>query len=155
MIITDNSIVSLHYKLTGSHEQVLDSSENQEPLVYMHNTGGLLAGLENAISGCADGDILNVRLTPEEAYGNHHPELVQELPLEAFEDQSLSAGMIFDAKGKDGNSQRVEVKKVTLEKVTVDANHPLAGETLNFDVVIVAVRAPSEEELEQGLPDPG
>lgn len=153
MIITDNSIVSLHYKLTGNNEQVLDSSENQEPLVYMHNTGGLLPGLESALSGCAAGDILNVRLTPEEAYGIHHPELIQELPLEAFDGQSLSAGMVFDAKGKDGNSQRVEVKKVTLEKVTVDANHPLAGETLTFDVVIVGVRAPSEEELELGQPN--
>ena len=152
MIISDNSIVSLHYKLMGSDQQVLDSTENQEPLVYMHNTGGLLAGLQDALSGSAAGDILTVHLTPEQAYGVHHPELVQELPLAAFDGQSISAGMYFDAKDKDGNSQRLVVKKVTLDKVTVDANHPLAGQSLHFDVVIMDVRDPTAEELEQGQP---
>ena len=150
MKITDNSVVSIHYKLTGNNGKVLDSSENQPPLVYMHNQGSLLPGLEQALTGHCAGETLEVSLSAVQGYGEHFPELVQQLPVTAFAGQNVQAGMVFNARGKDNESQRIEVKSVSETQVTVDANHPLAGENLHFAVAVVAVREPTQEELALG-----
>lgn len=150
MIIGDNRVVSLHYKLTGTQGQLLDSSENQAPLVYMHNTGSLLPGLEKALTGARQGELLQVSIKAEDAYGAHFDELVQDMPLAAFEGQPLSPGMQFSAQGENGQTQLVTVIQVHQNVVTVDANHPLAGENLTFDVAIMDVREPSATELQHG-----
>jgi FKBP-type peptidyl-prolyl cis-trans isomerase SlyD len=151
LLIADNLVVSMHYKLTDNDGNMLDSSENSGPLAYLHGAGNIIPGLEKALAGKAEGDSLKVRVEPAEGYGEVLPELIQMVSKKAFQGvASVEAGMVFEAKAADGAVQRVTVKKVEGEKVTIDANHPLAGVVLNFDVNIVGVREATAEERAHG-----
>ena len=153
LLIGDSLVVRMHYKLTDDDGNVLDSSEGAEPLAYLHGAGNIISGLENALVGKAAGDSLQVRVKPAEGYGEIMPELVQVIDKSAFQDaESLEVGMAFQAEAQDGSIQRIVVKEINGDKVTIDGNHPLAGVTLNFDVNIVDVREATEEELAHGHP---
>ena len=149
--IGDNLAVSMHYKLTDNEGNVLDSSEGAEPLDYLHGAGNLIPGLEKALAGKVEGDSVQVKVEPAEAYGEIMPELIEIVQKTAFQGvDSIEAGMAFEAQGPDGAMQHVVVKKVEGDEVTVDANHPLAGVVLNFDVTIISVREATEEEVAHG-----
>lgn len=149
--IAENLVVSIHYTLTNEEGEVLDSSEGSDPLAYLQGAGNIIPGLENALVGKAVGDELQVTVAPEEGYGEVLEELVQIVPLTAFQGvESVNVGMSFEAQGENGEVRVVEVTKVEGEEVTVDANHALAGVTLNFDVKVVDVREASEEEVSHG-----
>lgn len=149
--IGDNLAVSMHYKLTDSDGNVLDSSEGAEPLDYLHGAGNLIPGLEKALAGKVEGESVQVKVEPAEAYGEVMPELIEIVQKTAFQGvDSIEAGMAFEAQGPDGAMQHVVVKKVEGDEVTVDANHPLAGVVLNFDVTIISVREATEEEVAHG-----
>lgn len=151
MNIANDCVVAFHYTLTDDNGVEIDSSKGQEPLAYLHGHGGIIPGLENELSGKAAGDALKVTVQPGEAYGELNPELIQAVPREAFQGvDQIEVGMQFQAQGQGGQVQMVVVKEVTDETVTVDANHPLAGQVLHFDVNIDSVRAASAEELEHG-----
>ena len=151
LLIGDNLVVSMHYKLTDDEENVLDSSEGAEPLGYLHGAGNLIPGLEKALVGKVEGDSLQVRVEPAEGYGEVISELVQTVEKAAFQGvESVEVGMAFEAQGENGEVQHVVVKKVEGDKVIVDANHPLAGVVLNFDVEIISVREATEEEIAHG-----
>ena len=150
-VIGKNSVVSLHYKLTDDDGKVLDSSEGSRPLMYLHGAGNIIPGLEKALVGKGEGDSLKVRVEPAEAYGEVNPDGIKTIERAAFEGvESVEAGMTFEAKSPDGQTQRIVVKKVEGDAVTIDINHPLAGVTLNFDIQIVGVREATKEELEHG-----
>lgn len=149
--IGDNLAVSMHYKLTDNDGNVLDSSEGAEPLDYLHGAGNLIPGLEKALAGKVEGESVQVKVEPAEAYGEVMPELIEIVQKTAFQGvDSIEAGMAFEAQGPDGAMQHVVVKKVEGDEVTVDANHPLAGVVLNFDVTIISVREATEEEVAHG-----
>jgi FKBP-type peptidyl-prolyl cis-trans isomerase SlyD len=151
LLIGDKLVVTIHYKLTDESGNVLDSSEGSKPLIYLHGAGNIIPGLENALVGKVQGANLQVKVEPADAYGEILPNLIQDVDRSVFEGvQSLEAGMTFDASGPDGSKQRIVVKNVEENKVTIDANHPLAGVTLNFDVEVVGVREATEEELSHG-----
>lgn len=151
MQVANNCVVAFHYTLTSDDGVELDSSKGKDPLAYLHGHGGIIPGLERELEGKAAGDNLKVTVEPAEAYGEVNPELVQPVPREAFQGvDSIEVGMQFQAQGSNGQVQMVVVKDVSDETVTVDANHPLAGQTLHFDVAIEDVREASEEELEHG-----
>jgi len=151
MQIDHNSVVSIHYTLTNDEGTVIDSSVNIDPLVYLQGSGNIIPGLENALVGKSSGDKLNVRVTPAEGYGETVLELIQQVPLEMFQGaENIEPGMTFQAQDQSGYMQRVEVTAVNGNMVTIDANHPLAGQHLNFDVTVVAVRAATQEELDHG-----
>jgi FKBP-type peptidyl-prolyl cis-trans isomerase SlyD len=151
MKIAANHVVSIHYELTSDTGEVLDSSREQDPLTYLHGTGGLIPGLENALDGCEAGEAMDVTVPAEEAYGPVKDELIQAVPRSAFEGvDKIEPGMQFQASGNDGAPQPIKVVAVEADVVTIDANHPLAGETLHFSVSIEAVRAATEEELTHG-----
>lgn len=150
MIVSRNSIVSLHFKLTDSNGNLLESTEGSEPLEYMHESSGLLPALESALTGHQAGDVVSVKINHVEAYGEHHAELVQVIPLRAFGEQAPVVDTMFKAKGKDGESQLLKITEVHESHVVVDANHPLAGLDLVFDVGVVSVREPTVDELEAG-----
>jgi len=151
LLISDNLVVSIHYKLTDNSGSVIDSSEGAEPLAYLHGAGNLIPGLEKELVGKASGTSLQVKIQPEDAYGDVHPELIETVPREAFQGvDTIEPGMAFQAQGADGQQRRIVVKEVADEEVTVDGNHPLAGVELNFDVQVVDVRAASEEEIAHG-----
>ena len=151
LLIGENLAVSMHYKLTDDEGNVLDSSEGAEPLSYLHGAGNLIPGLEKALKGKVAGDSVQVRLEPAEGYGEIMQELIEIVDKSAFQGvESVEAGMAFEAQTPDGTVQHVVIKKVEGNDVTVDANHPLAGVALNFDVDIIGVREATEEEIAHG-----
>jgi FKBP-type peptidyl-prolyl cis-trans isomerase SlyD len=151
LLIGDNVVASIHYKLTDSSGEVLDSSESGNPMSYLHGAGNLIPGLEKELVGKTAGASLQVTVAPEEAYGTVHDDLVEVVPKEAFQGvESIEPGMSFEAQGQDGQSRRIVVTAVNGEEITIDANHPLAGVELNFDVQIVEVRDATEEEIAHG-----
>lgn len=149
--IADDHAVTIHYTLTNNQGEILDSSVGGEPLVYLHGAGNIIPGLENALLGKQQGDSLQVIVPPEDGYGVRHAELMQEVPRAMFGGASqLEVGMAFQAQGMHGEIQRVVIASINGDTVTVDANHPLAGETLTFAVTIESVRSASAEELAHG-----
>lgn len=146
--IGNNLVVSMHYTLTNNDGEVLDSSEGSEPLAYLHGAENIIPGLEKALAGKVEGDTLQVKVEPAEGYGEVMPELIQPVDIAAFHGvESIEVGMAFEAEGQDGSMETIVVKKVEGDEITIDANHPLAGVVLNFDVEIVDVREASEEEI--------
>lgn len=151
MNIEDKRAVSIHYTLTNEQGEKLDSSEGQDPLRYLHGASNIIPGLENALAGKTAGDKVSVTVQPEDAYGEINPEMIQIVPREAFEGiDDIQPGMQFQASGPNGQTQVVTIKAVGEEGVTVDGNHPLAGQVLNFDVSIEDVRDATEEEIAHG-----
>jgi len=151
LLIGDKLVVSMHYKLTDDDGNVLDSSEGAEPLAYLHGTGSIIPGLEKALVGKVEGDSLTVKVEPADGYGDVNPELIQAVKRSAFDGvDSIEPGMAFEAQAPDGSIQRILVKAVDGDEVTIDANHPLAGFVLTFDVQIVGVREATEEEVTHG-----
>lgn len=150
MQVADNKVVSIHYKLTNQAGETLDSSEGREPLAYIHGQGNIIPGLEKALAGKESGEELNVTVEPEEGYGERHEQLIQEVPMSAFEGvDEVKPGMQFQAQTEAG-PRVITVKEVADENVTIDGNHPLAGETLNFEVSIEEVRDATDQEIEHG-----
>ncbi len=150
MKVENNMVVRIDYTLTDSREQILDTSRGHEPLAYIQGRGHIIPGLENALEGRSTGDSFKVSIPPEEAYGARSEELVQDIPREQFEiEGGLEAGMRFQTETEAG-VMLLTVTEVKDDSVTVDANHPLAGETLNFDVTVVDVRGATEDEIETG-----
>ncbi len=151
MKIATHSVVSIHYKLTNDGGEELDSSEGQDPLTYLHGTDSIIPGLEKALEGKSKGEQLQVTVQPEEGYGTVDPELVEKIPHDAFEGvDEVKPGMQFQAESPEGHLQIILVKDVVDDGVLIDANHPLAGEVLHFDVTIDEVRESTEEEREHG-----
>lgn len=149
-MIEKDKVVSINYHLTNNDGEVLDSSQGKEPLLYLHGNGNIIPGLENALDGKVPGDKLDVLVEPGEGYGEVDEALLQQVLKEAFPaDHQVEVGQTFTAQGQNGPFQ-VEVTKVEEETVTVDANHPLAGVTLNFAVEVLEVRDATEQELAHG-----
>lgn len=138
-MIGNGSKVSIHYTLTVDDE-IIDSSEGHEPLEYVHGEGEIVPGLENALIGLVAGDKRQVVVAPDQGYGVANPDAVQEIDLEAFaDDEGLEVGAVISVETDDGYTFDAVVTEISETTVTLDLNHPLAGKTLNFDVVIVSV----------------
>ena len=150
MQIADRCVAYIHYTLTNDAGEVLDSSEGREPLAYLHGAGNIVPGLEKALEGRKSGDSFTVDVEADQGYGPRHDGLVQEVPRDAFRGvDSVEPGMQFQAQTPQG-ALSVTVTGVTDDTVTVDGNHPLAGETLHFAIEVTDVREATAEELEHG-----
>ncbi|PVZ66300.1 FKBP-type peptidyl-prolyl cis-trans isomerase [Pelagibaculum spongiae] len=150
LLIGNNSVVSIDYKLTLESGEVVDQSPEGEPLVYLHGASNIIPGLEEALVGKTDGAELTVNVAPEKAYGERHEEGVQVVPREAFQGvDQIEPGMQFQAEGPQG-PQMIMVVAIEGDEVTVDANHPLSGKTLTFEVKVLSVREATAEEIEHG-----
>jgi FKBP-type peptidyl-prolyl cis-trans isomerase SlyD len=146
MPIADNDVVTFHYTLKDEADKVIDSSAGGEPLAYVHGHGNIVPGLERELSGKSVGDRLQVRVPAAEGYGEYDRALVQKVPRRALKGiDDLRVGLRLQA-----GHQAVTVTHIAGDMVTLDGNHPLAGQNLNFDVEITAVRAATEEELAHG-----
>lgn len=155
MPIAPQQVVTLHYTLRDAEGGVLDDSRRRdEPLSYLHGHDNIVAGLERALADQDAGARLSVTLSPVEAYGERDEALIQPIARSAFGVGSPPApGMRFQAQGPDG-PRVVTVIEVGETRVTVDANHPLAGQTLSYDVEILEVRDATRAELAKGHPLP-
>ncbi len=149
MTITSDSVVTLHYTVSTEDGTTLDSSEGKNPLVVLLGRRFLIEGLEDALMGKNKGDKFDVAVSPEKAYGERADELVQSVPKSMFDGMDVQPGMSFRATS-EGGEQSVIVIEVSEEEVIVDGNHPLAGVPLKFDVEVVDIREPTQEELEHG-----
>jgi len=143
-------VVSMHYTLTDDSGDVLDSSRGGEPFSYLHGHNNIIPGLEKALEGTEAGFKSKVTVAPTEGYGEKNPEAVFEAPREHFPpDMKLEIGARVYADGPNGPIT-LTVIKLTESGAVLDANHPLAGKTLHFDVEITTVRTATTEELAHG-----
>ena len=150
MQIAERCVAYFHYTLTNDAGEELDTSAERGPLAYLHGRGNIVSGLERALAGREAGDRLMVKVAPEDGYGVRDPALVQTVPKTAFNGvPKLEVGMQFQAESNMGPVS-VTVTKVEGDDITVDGNHPLAGETLHFQVEIVDVRDATVEEVLHG-----
>ncbi len=151
MKVEKGSVVGIDYKLHLGDGVVVDASEPNEPLTYLHGEGQIVPGLEQAIEGMHVGDSKKVVVSPGEGYGEHDPRGLQEVPLTAFpQGFAPQKGMQLTAEGPNGEVVPFTVREVKPQSVVIDLNHPLAGQTLHFDVTVRDVRAATAEELEHG-----
>ena len=152
MKVAKDTVVSIDYTLHDAAGNLLDSNEKDEPLTYIQGEGHIVPGLEEALDGKSPGDAVKVTVEPEKGYGERDEELVFDLSREQFRQagvESPEEGMQFQVEG-EGHTHLITVKSVGEKNVTVDANHPLAGVTLQFEVKVVDVRPASAEELDHG-----
>lgn len=151
MTIAQHKVVTIHYKVVDVDSgEVIDSSEGGQPMTYLHGAQNIIPGLEQALEGKQVGDEFEVTVAPADAYGEYSDERVQQVPMAAFEGvEKVEPGMAFTAQTEHGPVSLI-VTEVDEATVTVDANHPLAGKSLQFSVKIESVRDASEEELAHG-----
>lgn len=151
MQIEKNKVVSIWYTLTNNSGEVLDTNSGKQPLYFIQGIGNIIPGLEEALEGKATGDKMQVSIPPEKGYGLRNEQLVQKLPKNMFQGvEQIQPGMQFQAQSEQGGFQIITVTKVEGEEVHVDGNHPLAGETLNFDVEVEGIRDADQNELAHG-----
>jgi FKBP-type peptidyl-prolyl cis-trans isomerase SlyD len=148
--IAADAVVLIHYTLKDDEGKVLDSSDGGEPLAYIQGHGNLVPGLEKALEGKKDGDVVAVALPPKEGYGTRNEALVQRVPKRSLQGSGeIRKGMQFRAQTDEG-LRVFTVTGIMGDMVSLDGNHPLADQTLHFNVEIVSVRAATAEELEHG-----
>lgn len=151
MEIAHRRVATVHFTLIGEDGETITSTRGHDPLVYMHGTGSIVAGLEEALEGRSPGDRFEVTVPPEKGFGPRHPELVQTHPRSIITDGSEpQVGARLDAQTAKGPME-VVVTAVEGETVTVDGNHPLAGRTFSAQVEVVDVRVATPDEIQFGL----
>ena len=150
MTIGKNSVVQFNYVLKHESGETIESSDKGHPVLYLHGHGNIIAGLEKAMEGKAQGDSFSATVPPEEAYGPRHEDAIQRVPLKHLHgSKHWKPGMVAYIQTEHGHHQ-VQIVKVGQFNADVDINHPLAGQTLTFDIEIVEVRQATEEELAHG-----
>lgn len=151
MKVKKDAVVTIDYTLKNDEGEVLDSSEENGALSYLHGHQGIVEGLEDALDGKAEGEKVEATLDPEKAYGERDERLLFDVGRDRMpDDVDLEVGMQFLAQGQDGSQRPVTVAAIGDDKVTLDGNHPLAGERLHFDVTINGIREASDEEIDHG-----
>lgn len=148
--IAQNTVVSLDYTLTNDSGEILDKSENGQ-FVYLHGANNIIPGLEQALDNKSINDKFDVVIEAEDAYGQKDDSKKQTVGRDMFEPGSpIDVGVQFHAQGPDGEMLVITVTEVNGDEITIDGNHPLAGERLHFDVEVKEVRAATEEEISHG-----
>ncbi|MBK8162889.1 MAG: peptidylprolyl isomerase [Gammaproteobacteria bacterium] len=154
MLIEKNKVVTFHYRVNEAGRETLEDSRDGAPLVYLHGHGGMIPGVEEALTGRQAGDHLEVSVPPEKGYGARNEDAVQRISkshvLNAAKGKAkFEPGMMVQVNTPYG-PRSVVVLKVGMTTLDVDANHPLAGRTLEFTLDVVDVRDASEEEITHG-----
>jgi FKBP-type peptidyl-prolyl cis-trans isomerase SlyD len=153
-LIQNGAVVSLAYTLKLANGEVIDYTEADDPLEYLHGADNIIPGLERELSGLKVGDQRDVRVAPADGYGEYDPNEVEEISSKELpKGVNLRVGMVVAIPDEDGNLNEAMVREITPTHVTLDFNHPLAGQPLFFSVEVVGVREATPEELEQGHPD--
>ena len=150
MIIGPETVAEFHYTLRNTKGEELESSRGGDPTAYLHGANNIINGLETAMTGKTKGDVFSATVEPEQAYGQPDPDKLQRVPIKhlLFKGK-LRPGMVVQLNTSDGRIP-VTVTKAGRHSADIDTNHPLAGETLTFDIEVVGVRAASAEELSHG-----
>ena len=155
-IVEQDSVVSVNY--TGTYPQtgeVFDSSEGRDPLTFLVGHKQMILGFEQEMLGATVGETRKFTLTPDEAYGHRDEAATQDVQRSDFPDtvdveQALEQGIPLGAYNEEGQPMQFRIVAIEGDIVKLDFNHPMAGETLNFSVDVVAIREATSEELEHG-----
>ncbi|WP_201588574.1 FKBP-type peptidyl-prolyl cis-trans isomerase [Psychrobacter fozii] len=148
--IAKDTAVKFNYTLKDDEGNILDQSPEGQPLAYLHGHSNIIPGLEQQLEGKSAGEQVNAVVEPADGYGEYQEQAVQHVPRDNFQGvEDIQPGMQFQSEA-GGQVMLVTVTAVNDEEVTVDANHPLAGKRLTFDVEIQEVRAATEDELSHG-----
>ena len=151
--VQDGLVVSLTYVLKLDDGEVIDAAGADEPLLYLHGADNIIPGLERELTGMGINESKQVTVAPENGYGEYEEEAVQELPRDMFPaDAELAVDAMLTLRDEEGRLFDVTVADLDDDTVTLDFNHPLAGETLYFDVTVIALREPTAEERAHGHP---
>lgn len=142
-------IISFHYTLKTPQGQTLQSSRGQEPLSYLEGVGQIIPGLEAELNGLQVGDQRTIEIKAAQAYGMRNPDNIAEVPREKFGDHPVKLGDRLRL-GQGQQAMSVTVTKMSDTHITLDGNHPLAGQDLTFDVEVTATREATPEEIEHG-----
>ncbi len=148
--VEDDVVVSIDYELTVDGE-VVDSSEGEEPLEYLQGHKNIIPGLERQLAGMRVGETRQVLVPAADAYGPLDPDAMVEIPRAEFpEDIPLEMDLQLEVSDSEGEVRDARIVKIEENTITLDFNHPLAGQDLNFKVTVVDLRQPTAEELEHG-----
>ena len=151
MKIKQNTVVAMEYSVRDKdNNELIDTNKGAQPLEFLYGSGQIISGLEKALSQKGAGDSFSVEIAPEDAYGIYRTDFLQEVPRDQFEGIELKEGMTLFGQGEDGRTVQVIVKDFNDSVVMIDYNHPLAGKTLVFDVMVLDVREASEQEILSG-----
>jgi FKBP-type peptidyl-prolyl cis-trans isomerase SlyD len=147
--IAKDSVVGIDYRLTVADGTEVDTTADRGPMEYLHGHRNIIPGLEKELEGHEVGDTLDVTVSPEEGYGQHDQERVVQVAGEqlGFEPE---VGAVVSAKLPDGREQHLLIAEIEGDTVTLDGNHPLAGQTLRFEVSIASIREATEGEIADG-----
>jgi FKBP-type peptidyl-prolyl cis-trans isomerase SlyD len=154
VLIAADKVVAFHYRLSEPDQAVVEDSRDDQPVVYLHGHDGMLAGLEEALSGKRVGDKFTVILPPEKAYGLRRDDAVQRISIKHVVNPGnkktvYRPGMVVRV-NTDHGPREVTVVKAGLKSIDVDTNHPMAGRTLNFEIEVMDVRDATAEEIAHG-----
>ncbi len=151
--VEDGMVVSMDYTLRAddAEGEILDTSAEREPLEFLQGSGAIIPGLERELYGMAVGEEKDVTVEPSEGYGDFDPEAYTEVPLHAFpEGMAVEPGVGLTVRDESGNTYEAYVSEVRDESAVLDFNHPLAGQTLHFNVRIAGLREATDEEKAHG-----
>ena len=150
MNVAADTVVCIDYTLTDDTGEVIDSSDG-EPLEYIQGHGQLVPGLEREMEGKKAGDAFKISIAAADGYGEHDPSrVVQVERAELPDDLEPEIGMELSTEGPDGESITLWITDISPSGITLDGNHPLAGQTLHFSIEVRKVRAATAEELSHG-----
>ncbi|GAC1337311.1 MAG: peptidylprolyl isomerase [Myxococcales bacterium] len=150
--VRDGRVISLEYRVRLANGELVEST-SKGPIDYLHGGGQILPALERALDGLREGDRASFSIAPEDAYGAHDEDNQIALSRSMFPAEAdLKAGLQLLARAQGGQTYPITVRTVEQDTVTVDLNHPLAGQRLFFEVRVIAVRAAADEELFVGKP---
>ena len=144
------SVIMFHYTLKNSEGDELESSRKKQPLGFIEGSGNIIPGLEKALVDKQTGDSFSATVTPEEAYGFRNESLIERMPIKNLQFQGkLKAGSVALIRTQSGYLP-VQVLKAGRFHADIDRNHPLAGQTLTFDIDVTERRDATKEEIEHG-----
>ena len=153
--ISKDSIVQLKYEIFDSTGKSIERTPEDNPFTYLHGRKQVIPGLEKDLEGKQTGYSARLILPAEDAYGSYDDTLVAAISRDHFEDETgLTVGAFFHFTNAQGDEVLVRIKDIGEEEVLIDANHPLAGQEITFELKVLNVREAEPEELETGLPNP-
>jgi FKBP-type peptidyl-prolyl cis-trans isomerase SlyD len=148
--VQNDTVVAMEYTLHVDGEKI-DSSEGQDPLQFLVGYGNIISGLEREMMGMKVGESKDVVIQPEDAYGEFDEDAFLDVPREQFpKDMPLEEGLELTVRDDSGQSRYARIEGIEGDNVTLNFNHPLAGDELHFNVKVVGLREPTTEELEHG-----
>ncbi len=150
MQIGPDTVVNFHYTLRDDAGKELESSRGGDPATYLHGANNIIPGLESAMTGKADGESFSATVNPEDGYGLRDEDRVQRVPIKHLSFKGkLRAGAVVQLSTSEG-LRTVTVVKPGRHTADIDTNHPLAGQTLTFEIEVLETRSASAEELSHG-----